>query len=105
MKQLIIENLLPVSVYVKFEGEKMDDGKRNPNILWASLYFNQPESANPDLKIREMKTGQQYSFELPNDLEQIRVNIKEILQSANCESGEDEDTLFIWLASLRTGKN
>jgi hypothetical protein len=98
MKEFIIENCLPISIFAEVI---LTPGE----IIIANLHFEQSESDNPNLRARdEIAPMQQYIFTLPCD-SGVELNLDELANSVNFESGEDQKTLFIRLASLKQGKN
>ncbi|MFH1193502.1 MAG: hypothetical protein V1661_00740 [bacterium] len=102
MKQFIIENLLPKSVFVKISpGET--DGESSPSLA-ASLFFEQPEFDNPAMNVREVESMQQYVFDLPDDVF-VELNPGHLAGSVNFGVGEDHELLLVRLTSINHGRN
>jgi len=104
MKELIIENRLPVPIFMKVEMTSKIDEETGENIIETLLYFEPPECENPELYIREVETMEQYTFDLPEN-SRTDLNLGDVGRCVNFETVEDHETLFVRLISLRPAAN
>lgn len=103
MQQFLIENGLPVSIFVKISLEETDT--ENSPCLVASLFFDEPESAIQTLNVREIETMQQYIFDLPNDDIFVKLDPGHLAGSVNFSVAEDHELLLVRLASFKRRNN
>lgn len=104
MKQLIIENRLPVPIFMKVEEVSRKDEETGNNIIEVALYFEQPECDEPELHIRKVEIMQQFICDLP-DNSWVEMNVGDLGQCVNFEASEDAEMLFVRLAGLRPARN
>lgn len=101
MKQLIVENRLPVPIFVQVLVKEIKD----PNlIISASLFFERPEGTTED-GAKEVRTMQQYVVNLPESTSYTELDPGVLAGNVDFEVYEDRETLFIRLKKLRQGTN
>jgi len=104
MKQLIIENRLPVSIYVRVEMTPRIDAETDKKIVETVLHFEQPQCDKPELCIREVATMEQYTFDLPGD-PLIEMNADDMVQYVNFGVSEDTEKILIQLIDFKPARN
>lgn len=101
MKQLIVENRLPVPIFVRVMAKEIKD---EPLIILASLFFERPEGTTED-DTREVEIMQQFIVDLPEATSYTELDPGALAGNVDFEVYDDHETLFIRLKNLRQGSN
>jgi len=104
MKQLVIENGLPIPIFIKVEMTPRTDEETGKEIVEAALYFERPECDEPELHIREVATMEQYTFDLPGD-PLVELNVGDLGQCVNFGVAENHEMLLVRLAGFKPARN
>lgn len=100
MKQLIIENQLPIPIFVRITSKETDDDF----TIVAELSFEMPDEAT-ESDTREVKSMQQYTSDLSEETTFVELDPGTIAEHADIGAYEDEEVIFVRLTNLRQGTN
>lgn len=101
MKQLIVENRLPIPIFVRVVVKEIKD---QSIIVSAGLFFEKPDGTTED-NVREVENMQQFIVGLPEATSYTELDPGALAGNVDFEVYDDRETLFIRLKNLRQGQN